>query len=467
VDTGQSDIDSIQVIRSTPEPILRLSITLNSDQLDEIDGSINNDKLLLPCFEASEHCNVTSNCEGKQLPSAQVINFPPCSAVNVDPPSFKCIKALDEATTSTADCSATTLSKESPNSSLETLFMTPKSECQEEPNFLVINPVFSPEAITSDCCEHTPAPKAPDTQNRLDNIKQLTLQPIHNSETYDPLEPSLDRKMHFATANYYETTTVTSETKGVELDVADQQVIEVTDELRKMLTSAQSLVSTTQEAPIVTENDSQQNDSLVSFEGISPNPAIDPATPLIEIPSPSNNEFFVEEPVEQAIFLMPSNNQKQTAYASIATVVVQPEPYWRIDPGSLPRLASGDFSEPTSFRAYIPHSNGHSNRITPITRKVSARLNKHSATLTDHNPTKSVVTFAPSISSDKSRFRVIQCKNLNSGLHFLSSSKNTKPHNLNEQVRGTSRTTTQGDLSSIIGSNVRGNSAGCIVRVYD
>jgi len=469
VDTGQSDIDPIQVMRSITEPILRLSITLNSDQLNEIDESINNDKLLLPCLEASEYYDVTSESEDKHPPSVQVKNFTPYGTVNVDPPSFNCIKALDEANTSTTACSATTISEKSHNSSSETLSMTPKSECQEEPNFYVINPVFLPQAISSNCCEHTPAPKAPDTMNRLDNIEQLVLQTIHSSETYDPLEPNLDHEMHFATVDYNEPKTIASETQGVEFDSTDQQIIKVTGEIGKMLTSAESLVSTTQEGPIVTENDFQKNDSLLSFEGISSNAAIDPASPLIEIPSPSNNEFFVKEPVEQAFCLMPSINQKQTAFASIATVVVQPEPapYWRIDTGSHPRLASGDFSEPTSFRANIPHGKGHSNRITPITRKVSATLNKHTAIPTDKYLPKSLVTFAPSISSNKSRFRVIQCKNLNSGLSFLSSSKNTKPHNLNETVRGTSRTTSQGDLSSITVSNVRDSSAGCIVRVYD
>jgi hypothetical protein len=38
------------------------------------------------------------------------------------------------------------------------------------------------------------------------------------------------------------------------------------------------------------------------FESISSNPTINPATPLIEIPSPSNNEFFVKQPAEQAFF---------------------------------------------------------------------------------------------------------------------------------------------------------------------
>jgi hypothetical protein len=112
-------------------------------------------------------------------------------------------------------------------------FYPPKSECQEEPNFI---------------------PKASDTMNCLDNIEQLVLQPIHSSETYNPLEPNLDHEMHFATVDYNEPKTIASETQGVEFDATDQQVIKVTGETGKMLTSAESLVSTTQEALIVTEN---------------------------------------------------------------------------------------------------------------------------------------------------------------------------------------------------------------------
>ena len=52
----------------------------------------------------------------------------------------------------------------------------------------------------------------------------------------------------------YERGILPSETQGVEFDATDQQIIKVTGDAGKMLTSAESLVSTTQEAPIVTEN---------------------------------------------------------------------------------------------------------------------------------------------------------------------------------------------------------------------
>jgi len=76
-DTGQSDIDPIQVMMSITNKILRLSITFNYDQPNEIDEIINNDKLLLPCLEASGYYDVTSESGDKHPPSIQLKNFPP------------------------------------------------------------------------------------------------------------------------------------------------------------------------------------------------------------------------------------------------------------------------------------------------------------------------------------------------------------------------------------------------------
>jgi len=121
-----------------------------------------------------------------------------------------------------------------------------------------------------------------------------------------------------------------------------------------------------------------------------------------------------------------NQHRKEAIYDKPTAVAVQAaaSPYWRMDADVSPVVLGDAAKRDPSAYSRQQHSKSLP-CITPIARKKSTRVNDSADALKhqQQRPNKNVFMPPSGTSTSKSRFHVVQCKNLSSGLTYLSNGK--------------------------------------------
>ena len=177
-------------------------------------------------------------------------------------------------------------------------------------------------------------------------------------------------------------------------------------------------------------------------------------------------DFLIDnDGVSQTQHRKTAMNDKLTAVA----VQAAPSPYWRLDADVSPARLGDATKRYPSAHSRERHSKSLPS-ITPITRKKSIRVNSSADALKhqQQRPNQKVFFMPPGgTSASKSRFHVVQCKNLTSGLTYLSNGKKHQQTPLQGIVRGHGSSNLPKSLCVRSVDYPRSTSSGSIVRVQN